>query len=156
MMRKYVEQAVQRIGSSGLAVVNTLEGCTNEESGQLEAEIGTTLPQAYKAFLSLCGKGAGKFLVGTDWTYPKLLEVKPAAIELLRSSRVAASLPPTSFVFAMHQGYQFLYFDCDVGHDPPVYLFLEGEDSPRQVFGSFTQWLSQCVDDEIATWADLQ
>ncbi len=56
----------------------------------------------------------------------------------------------------MHQGYQFLYFDCDAGHDPPVYLFLEGEDAPRQVFDSFSQWLSQCVEDEIAAYAELK
>ncbi len=132
-----------------------MHGCTSEEIRHLEVGLRLHLPKAYREFLSQCGKGAGKFLVGTDWTFAKLTGVQQDAVKLASSCGIDGLLPLHAFVFAMHQGYQFLYFDCDQSDDPPVMLFLEGEGSPRQVSGSFTQWLSQCIVDEAAAHSRL-
>ena len=56
----------------------------------------------------------------------------------------------------MHQGYQFLFFDCQSSAEPPVNLFLEGEKCAQQVFENVLQWFSQCVEDEIATYVELK
>jgi hypothetical protein len=115
----------------------------------LERRLDVTLPSAYRAFLSEFGKSAGDFLMGTDWTYDKLGGLTGAAMALVDASNVSVALPSTVFVFAMHQGYQFLYFDTALGNDPPVYFFSEDESAPRQVSKHFADWLNQCVEDEI-------
>lgn len=115
------------------------------------------MPSSYRSFLRLVGQGAGEFLVGTDWTFPCLAGLRASAERLLNENRVESNaLSSTAFVFAMHQGYQFLYFDGALSVDPPVLLFLDGEAGPRQVSTSFSEWFLRCVDDEIAMYEKLR
>lgn len=155
MPKNRIQIAVRRLSQSGLASPSELCGCTNEEIANLESQSSVNLPSTFRTFLSLMGKRAGEFLVGTDWTFSQLPELKERAQGLLEECGLkTAVLPATAFVFAMHQGYQFLFFDSVAGDDPPVFLFLEGEDGPQQVFSSFSQWLLQCVDDEIEAYRE--
>jgi hypothetical protein len=141
---------------SGLAAPGEIHGCTPEQISALEAQTGVKLPSTYRSFLRMMGEGAGEFLVGTDWTFRNLVGLKGTAERLLKRSRVeAAPLSVSTFVFAMHQGYQFLYFDAAASADPSVFLFLEGEAAPRHVFAKFSEWLNSCVDDEIAAYRKL-
>jgi hypothetical protein len=152
-----IKAAVQKLQESGLAALSEIRGSTAEEISKLEAHVGVRLPSAYRSFLRVMGEGAGGFLIGTDWTLPNLFSFKASAKRLLEENNIEASLLSTTmFVFAMHQGYQFLFFDCAGSADPPVFLFLDGEPGPRQVFGSFSDWLVRCVDDEIAIYRKLR
>ena len=71
---------------------------------------------------------------------PRLMELRGWAEELLVESDSKFSLPPECFVFAMHQGYQFMYFLCDGNEDPEVLYYLEGEKEPYLKWQSFSQF----------------
>jgi hypothetical protein len=68
---------------------------------------------------------------------------------LLRQSKAKVALDESDFVFAVHQGYQFLFFKSGM-QDPAVFLFLEGEENFEKVAQRFSDWLIGCVSDEIA------
>jgi hypothetical protein len=57
------------------------------------------------------GHGAGKFLRGTDAFCGTLFALRQAAEELLEENGINYRLPTNVFVFSMHQGYEFLYFE---------------------------------------------
>lgn len=95
------------------------------------------------------GRCAGLFLVGSDYAYPTLLGFRKHAKRLVKEAKVTFALTESSFVFLMHQGYSFLFFDCSAAdNDPPVYLFTETEKEPRKVYGAFSQWLLQAIKDD--------
>jgi hypothetical protein len=156
MPHNSIAEAIRKLRESSLASGLDTRGCTGEQIRALESELGFQLPSTYREFLLLAGNGAGRFLIGTDWTFTTLHNLGDAARRLLRECGVDVTiLSPTAFVFAMHQGYQFLYFDAAGDDDPPVLLFLEGEPGPRQVFNTFADWLVRCVDDEIEAFRHL-
>lgn len=150
-----IRVTVERLHSAGLAAADTTRGCTAEEVAEIEATVRVRLPNAYREFLDLCGKQAREFLSGTDWMFPTILTLKESAAALLSECGIQQKLSPSDFVFAMHQGYQFLFFGCQSGQDPPVFRFIEGDQSAQQVFDSFSNWFCQCADDEIAAHAEL-
>ncbi|HUY93451.1 MAG TPA: SMI1/KNR4 family protein [Pirellulales bacterium] len=155
MTTSTIRVTFERLRSTGLAAADATRGCTKEEIAEIESTLRVRLPNAYREFLRLCGKQAGEFLLGTDWTFPTILALKESAAALLRECDVPRELSPSAFVFAMHQGYQFLFFDCQSGQDPAVFRFIEGDQSARQVFDSFSNWFRQCAEDEIAAQAEL-
>lgn len=149
MSVEVVETAVQRLVSAGLATPERLVGCTPEQLAELEHMAGGPLPAAYRVFLHRMGQSAGDFMRGTDFLYPTLLGLRKGAEALLQECGCTWQLAVTSFVFASHQGYQFLFFDRAAGDDPPVQYYLEAEPSAREVFASCSAWLTSCVADEL-------
>jgi hypothetical protein len=85
------------------------------------------LPAIYEEFLARMGKGAGQFLVGSDYLLPALLRLREDAAALLEESGVGFRLDRTDFVFVGHQGYGFLFFNVADSPDPPVFLLVEDE-----------------------------
>jgi hypothetical protein len=102
------------------------------------------LPSSYVQFLKIAGRGAGRFLQGSDFAFPELLELRSWAEELLVEAGVEFRLRPEDFVFFMHQGYQFWFFRNAEG--VPVFGFGEGEPMPRATFSSFPEWLQDAVE----------
>ena len=151
-----VEAAVERIREGGLAAERPLEGLSEQEIGEVARRQGVRLPAAYLHFLSRLGRSAGDFLRGSDFLYPELLALKEYARELLEEDRAGLVLGDEHFVFFMHQGYQFLYFDTTASDDPPVHLYLEGEGEPEQVADAFSAWLKTAVEEEIEEWAEAR
>ncbi len=139
---------VASIIAGGLAAGDEIAGCTEQEIGALEAAFGRPLPSSYRAFLAVMGKGAGEFMRGTDMFHEHLAGLRAAAESLGLKSRPPVELRPTDWVFAMHQGYQFLYFDASAGADPAVFHVMEGE-GPKPVAASFSDWLDGAIEDEI-------
>lgn len=155
MTTSSIRTTVELLRAAGLAAADTTRGCTAQEVAEVEATLRVRLPNAYREFLGLCGKQAGEFLSGTGWTFPAILALKESAATLLSECGTQQKLSPSDFVFATHQGYQFLFFDCQSGQDPPVFRFVEGDQSAQQVFDSFSTWFLQCAEDEIAAHAEL-
>ena len=147
-----IKRAIERLVDSGLVSRTELLGCTEEEITQIEKMAGVRLPAAYRYFLAELGGSAGRFLEGSDFTCSVLSGLRSDAERLLEECGAERRMSPTEFVFAAHQGYQFLFFDCHKGNDPPVCLFVEGEEEAREVSRSFSGWLEGCVEDEIAAW----
>ena len=122
---RLTDPAPALLTAAGLASARSLRGCTEAEIGQLEAHYGISLPAAYRRFLQRMGRSAGECLGGTDWLFPDLLELREGAESLLEECEATQSLDRNDFVFAMHQGYQFLFFKCGTGPDPEVFYYLE-------------------------------
>jgi hypothetical protein len=101
-----------------------MESCSRTEVEALQALTSMTLPAVYLFFLERCGRGAGRWMLGSDCFYPALRSLNKCASELLMENGLE-TLPPDVFVFWMHQGYQFAYFEMDGSEDPVVHYFTE-------------------------------
>lgn len=136
---KYLNQVEQVLKSRGVGLI----GCDDEEISKLEQFFEIKLPAAYIEFLSLMGKYSGPLNVGTDCFYEDLFELRELAEELLVENSIEYALSPYSFVFEMHQGYQFLFFESNQGDNPAVFSFSEGSDlGVHLVFDTYSEyWL---------------
>jgi hypothetical protein len=148
-----LSNAVASLERVGLATPGQIQGCSVREISEIEALARPALPQAYRQFLARMGRSAGLFLRGSDFLYPAVKSLKVDAKRLLKETSSRWALAPTDFVFVGHQGYEFLFFDCTRGEDPPVWRLSENEE-PIQVYSTFSNWLSACVLDEIAACSE--
>lgn len=151
-----IDRTTARLIDAGLADETTLQGCREDEISHLECSLGIELPSIYRQFLARLGRSAGAFLTGTDFLCAFLPELRRQAERLLEETNASFRLAETDFVFASHQGYQFLYFTTGQLGDPAVWCFADGDSEPRCVFDHFSQWLSACVSDEIAAWQAIR
>lgn len=98
--------------------------CTMAEIQELEEKQGTQFPGGYVEFLETMGKDAGQFMVGSFAYYKDLELINAEAKELLKANNFK-DLPENTFVFWMHQGYQFAFFSLNKEDDPPVFYYNE-------------------------------
>ena len=141
---------------SGLAEPNDVQGCTQAEIAEIEARTSMSLPSVYHKFLLQVGRRAGLFYEGSDMFYPRVLELREAACELLQEAHNNFVLPIDAFVFFMHQGYQFMYFRVVAGDDdPPIYNYIEGDTMPKQAYESFSGFVKNSVEEHNATLIKL-
>jgi hypothetical protein len=148
-VRDAVDEAAEQLTAAGLASQGQVEGCSEADIAGLEATLGVKLPAVYRRFLARMGRSAGELLVGTDFLFHDLPTLRQQAERLLEQQGARVTLDAQAFVFAVHQGYQFLFFETDGGPDPEVFLFVDGENEPQKVADSFSTWLTGCVADEI-------
>jgi hypothetical protein len=155
-MANATEQAVQRLIGSGIAAPESVKGCTEAEVTRLENELGVRLPSAYRDFLRVMGHRAGKFLVGTDYCYPEVVNLQHAFRRFWGRAGAGGPFPDGAVVFLAHQGYIFLFFDArGCPDDPPVLSVTDRAPAPVQLFGRFSDWLREAVEGEIAAHQEL-
>jgi hypothetical protein len=128
------------------------EGATHEEVLSLERYAGCPLPSVYLSFLFRFGHSAGPLFVGSDFAIDGQLRLRlrEYASELLVERKSPYRLKDSDFVFVMHQGYVFQFFDCEAGPNPPVYLFQEGRhdgQNPVKLHDSFLDCLRKWMSD---------
>lgn len=130
-------------------------GCTPEQIEELKAIQGVSkLPGLYQEFLLKMGRGAGTLFQGTAFYYGamKYFNFKQDAQDLLREKEVLFQMPHSGFVFLIHQGYIFMYFDTDAQeYDPILYRYIEGDPSPKPISN-----LSKLFLEEIKLHKSLQ
>jgi hypothetical protein len=148
-MRTFAQLLVE----TGLATPDQIRGCMEDEVLEIEEKFGVELPRSYRDFLLVMGKGAGSLFVGTDFFYPRLLEVREGADELLLETKSSFQIPDNSFVFSLHQGYVFDEYFLLTSDDPPVFLFMELDTNATLLVESFTEFLLQTVNDYLHTKA---
>jgi hypothetical protein len=67
--------------------------------------------------------------------------------ESLRESGSGFNVPQSFFVFASHQGYEFMLLELrENDPDPPVWLYQEGEPNPVPKWTSFSEFLQSALD----------
>jgi len=116
--------------------------CTGSQIEDLEVKYNVKLPKEYIEFLKGKYPEIQPLLVGSDYDYRYLTELKKWANEILKENGNPFKLEKNDFVFLMHQGYQFMFFTCsDDLDDPPVYYYLEGEPDRELKFECFTDWV---------------
>ena len=127
---------------------NQLSPCSDLEIIQFEQQKGITLPSNYKDFLKIMGHGAGKFLRGSDCFYQHLPQIQEWAKQLLVENDFPEALPEDTFVFFMHQGYQFSFFRLSQGDNPLTYSYCEGQQEPYLVksHDTFSDFLAVEID----------
>lgn len=155
-MPESVDSAIAKLTAEGLVAAGKLRGCTEEDIARIETSFGFKLPSTYRELLAVMGRSAGEFLVGTDWLFPAVLTLRDQAERLLRECKAQVALDQADFVFAVHQGYQFLFFRMGKTDDPEVFLYEECEESFKRVANSFSEWFAGCVEDEIAAAKELR
>jgi hypothetical protein len=138
----------------GAILPANLSGCTGEEISSVEQHFGCKLPLAYREFLVIAGKGAGKLFRGTDIFYPRVLQLQSEARELLTELNLSELLPSDAKVFCIHQGYEINYF-LPVSDDPPVYQFFEGQASVTQPWQGLSSFVSTAIESHLAQWQNL-
>lgn len=116
--------------------------CTENEISEIENLSGKRLPQVYLDFMRKAGAEFSVF-AGSSYTLEELPLLKKAANELLGENNVSEKITDNMFVFLMHQGYQFVYFNLEENENPPVYYYGEGEglETPIKVSESFIGFL---------------
>jgi hypothetical protein len=155
MNQDTVESAVMQLIAEGVASQDSVKGCNEAEIAEIEKMYGLKLPTIYRQFLKRMGKEAGSFLDGTNYLCSTLSSLRRQAETLLKECNAQLSLDKNDFIFAVHQGYQFLFFNAQTSADPAVFLYLEYENSFKQVYSHFSEWLFACVSDEIAAFKEL-
>jgi hypothetical protein len=148
-MNDYTNQLLNRLKDAGIADTDSIKACSQQEISELENVFSLTLPVSYKCFLLSMGKGAGKFMRGTDCFYRYLFKLRPQAERLLSKSKGDFALSDSHFVFLGHQGYQFMFFDTTAGNDPPIFHFVEFDKAPKKVNDSFSEWLKCRVEEAL-------
>ncbi len=155
MNQDTVESAAMQLIAEGVASQDSVKGCSEAEIAEIEKMCGIKLPAIYRQFLKRMGKEAGSFLDGTNYLYSTLPSLRRQAETLLKECNTHLSLDKNDFIFAVHQDYQFLFFNVQTSDDPAVFLYLEFEKSFKQVYNHFSEWLLACVSDEIAAFKEL-
>lgn len=133
-------------------------GATEKEIWEIERNAGRPLPVAYRMFLDRMGGGGNALFLGSDYT-PKWVagpDTWKHAEQLLKESCADYELPCSAFVFLMHQGYIFYWFDLADGDDPPVFSYAEHVPQPRSIDGSLSAFLAGWAEDVEASVADLR
>lgn len=87
------------------------------------------------------GRSAGRFFNGTDIFYPRIVGMTDDAALLVSEDAAGIALPDDAFAFAMHQGYEVLFFRTSEGDDPPIYYYLEGSGHFEKKYRSLTEYL---------------
>lgn len=143
------EELMGRLSVLPHSNARAFEGCSREEIVDLEEYATGKFPPYYRAFLELMGRGSGHLFLGSDALVSEnhQLRLRAAAERLLKRRDSTWSLPPSAFVFLMHQGYQFLFIRLDEGEDPPVYLVTEREPCPKKLSDNFSVYIENYTSD---------
>lgn len=120
----YLDSVKQRYAELGFP---TPKPCTLEEMLHLERRHCFAFPDAFREFLLWAGHWASVGLLGSEFFYEHIYELKPMAADLLRDLKFPGELPEDAVVFFMHQGYQFAFTRPSTGEEARVFYFQEGE-----------------------------
>lgn len=156
MLQDLVGEATRRLSECRITMPDEFDGCNDADILSIQTKFELELPKCYCDFLRAMGRGAGSFLVGTDFTYPDIMDLRESAECLLAECGVNFRLPANAFVFADHGGYNFVFFYCDGEDDPPTFLFVDSYDAPMQNAESFSEWLTLAVEGEIEAESAIQ
>ena len=135
----WLSQVRDALFMRGVAGPSSFRGCTESQIAEIASN--KNLPLRYREFLSEMGQAAGKFFIGTDIFYPSIIGLTNDARELVSEDSAGIALPVDAIAFAMHQGYEVLFFRTTDGDDPPVYHYSEGSGQFQRKYDSFTQYL---------------
>ena len=150
MSEVFITELYKKLINSKLAKPTEVKGCSIDEINFLESKIGLKLQEIYKKFLLKFGRGAGEFFLGTDIFFDTIPDLREMAEELLEEDEGHYNLSSNAFVFSMHQGYQFMFFDLsNYKDDPTVFYYMEGMKRPKKKYDHFSDFLRESIHDYI-------
>ena len=127
-------------------------GNTPNEIDDAESSLGIRFPSALRTYFAMMGETAGDLFRGSERArLSDLREHRADADELLEDCS-ADRLPAEAVVFLFHQGYTFSYqlgavttSGKPAPEDGPVYIYVEGDDAPRQAAPSLLAYFEAQV-----------
>lgn len=99
---------------------------------RLEKKLNINLPLVYRDFFQMCENKLPKQLIGTDLCN-NFDNLKEGAYELIEEDKADIFLNESDFVFMMHQGYMFWYFEVNGDDNPIVYFYREQDMRPTKL-----------------------
>ena len=154
MTESFAETLANRIVQSGIASAAQISGCSEQDISEFESRINRQLPSAYKQFLRAMGKSSDDVFTDVTIMYPSILELQDEISLTLKSSEFRLS--PSVFAFLLADGL-FLFFDtAEDENDPKVYRYIETEAKPTEIADTFTEWLTDFVDDSVKIQLELE
>ena len=144
------EKLIERLLKIGFVDRSEFIPCSEAEIEDLETRNKIKLPESYKKFLRIMGKGAGNFLKSDAWEafYPDFNDwlgvgfynIPEAELELCTQSEIdfSLSVPNNFFIFATRYGdFPLGFFADGIDNDPDIYLL---EDESEMKFWGKTFW----------------
>lgn len=125
-------------------------GCSDNAIQQLEKEFGVTLPGVYKSFLRIMGERCGDLFL-SDNLFVKDLKYLQLTAREWSAENATITILPTYFFFFGHHGYQFMFFNCEDGDNPPGYLLSETYTTPECVDSTLSSVLFQMLEAAVLT-----
>lgn len=148
----YIATIREKLLRAGIVAAPNLEGCSKEDIACLIRKIGVDLPAYYRVFLECCGRHAGDFMAGSDFSYSDIVGLQAYAKSFVAELGIAALPEQVYLVFLSHQGHSLLALDCTTGvDDPPVYRITEDAPHVSKAYDRFSDWLDLTVAEELAT-----
>ncbi|MBK7840679.1 MAG: SMI1/KNR4 family protein [Candidatus Obscuribacter sp.] len=144
----WVDNLAARLVETGIATMETINGCSEEELLDIEQFYSLKLPEAYKDYMRKFGKASGDFLGECGIYYPNILKNRRRATTLLNNNNTDYKLKCSDFVFITRYGYQFYFFDtANKNPNPPVFRYTENRDQPMLLADSFEAAITMAADE---------
>ena len=141
------QSEIDRLLSLGVIRAEELLPCSEAEVAAIDRAIDLRLPESYRLYLRIMGRGAGRFLKSDHWTafYDDLLTLN----KNVRKNLVGVAVPSDWFCFATRMGEAYLFFAADgASDDPPIQCWSEATDPKFETaFRSFWDWIAEMVSD---------
>lgn len=134
--------------AEGLAGSGDLVGCSEDEVEQIKrAQQVSRIPALYHDFLRVMGKSPYPLMIGTDWSFDDLLELKGDTREIFEEDGLDPAILDDALVIAVHQGYVVYYIPAagSASDDPAVWTYVEGK-QPTSPWPTFRAFLLSLVD----------
>ncbi|MEM7593149.1 MAG: ankyrin repeat domain-containing protein [Cyanobacteria bacterium P01_A01_bin.83] len=152
------ERLIERLLKIGFVDRSQFQPCSEAEIRDLEIRNRVQLPESYKKFLRIMGKGAGYFLKSdhwevfyadfNDWLGVDFYKIPEAEYDQCTQQEIdfSLSVPDNFFVFATRLGdYPLGFFADGIDQDPDIYL-LEYE-SELELWGeTFWKFFQEMVE----------
>ena len=153
------ERLVERLLNIGFVDRSKFKPCTEAEIIDLENRNRVRLPESYKKFLRIMGKGAGWFLKSDHWEvfYPDFddwlgvdyFKIPEAEYHQCTQKEIDLSLsvPDNFFVFATRLGdYPLGFFADGTNEDPDIYTINNDESNLKFWGKSFWKFFQDMVE----------
>lgn len=133
--------SISAVMQSVKLVDSALEGIPLGEISQAEDTIGKKIPLALRVWYQWAGRYSGKInMHDMDFTIRDLLHTQTIH-RMMNDPACQWRISPVTLPFSSHIGEQMLLVWLDMGDDPPVYRYDEGEAYPVQESISFSSYI---------------
>jgi ankyrin repeat protein len=144
------ERLIERLLLTGVSTRNQFIICNEAEIINLEQSHGVKLPEEYKKFLRVMGKGAGSFLTSDHWyafmeSFDNFLG-KHFFEREDDETEEAIKQPENFFVFASRMGEYNLGFFADGLNDDPEIYSIDYDGNIKKCYDSFWEFIQEMVE----------
>lgn len=118
-----------------------IEVCNEDELLELEKKWRTNLPLAYKEVFRIKGKHGAFGLRRNEFSVDEYDKMQEAVKDIISRNHLQINLNEV-FVFSCFASLgNFCFYRLDEGDNPPVYIYIEGDDTYHEAYRSFVEFI---------------